>query len=148
APADGADGRHGRGERLPADGPPWVALVARQNADDQPAGLSEREAARAAIRRIEPARRLQLRGDAASLELRLVFAPAPSDPRGVAIASRVSRQLRRPVAVSESFADPADRAPREASARVTLEAFENLPEVERRQLTTPDGATVLRAELL
>jgi hypothetical protein len=148
APAEGPDGRHGRAERLPADGPPWVALVARQNADDQPAGLSERETARAVIRRMEPARRLQLRGDAASLELRLVFAPGPSDPRGVAIASRVSRQLRRPVAVSEAFADPADRAPREAGARVTLEAFENLPEVERRQLTTPDGATVLRAELL
>ena len=148
APPDGADGRRDRTERLPSDGPPWVALVARQQASDEPTSVVEREAARAQLRRLEPARRLQLRGDASSLELRLIVAPASSDPRGVALASRVSRQLRRPVAVSETFADPADRAPREASARVTLEAFETLPEVERRQLTTVDGATVLRAELL
>jgi PucR-like helix-turn-helix protein len=148
APAGATDSRHGRNERLPAEGPPWVALVARQGAADQLPGLSERETARAAIRRLEPARRLQLRGDADSLELRLVFAPPATDRHGAGLAGRVSRVLRRPVAISEAFAAPVDRAAREASAQVTIEAFEALPPAERRRLAGPDGATVLRAELL
>jgi hypothetical protein len=148
APGDGHDRRAGRSERLPADGPPWVVVIARQETDDDAPDAVSRDRARAALRRLEPVRRLQLRGDASSLELRLVFAPSASDRRGAAFAARVSRLLRRPVAISEAFAAPADRGTREASARATLEAFEALPAGERRQLTATDGAVVLRTELL
>ncbi len=147
APTEGA-GRVDRADRLPSDGPPWVAVVARQQPGDDEPDLADREGARAAIRRLEPARRLQLRGDASSLDLRIVFAPPAADRNGTAFAGRVSRLLRRPVAASEPFDVAADRAGREASARVTLEAFEALPAAERRQLTDGAGATVLRAELL
>lgn len=148
-PADGRDGARTRGsERLPGDGPPWVVVVARQqDGDDQPS-LAERDKMHAALRQLEPARRMQLRGDAGSLELRLVLAPPASERGGLDFAARVSRHIRRPVAVSEPFTAAADRALREAAARVTLEAFEALPAVERRQLAGADGATVLRADLL
>src|SRR5262249_37585931 len=98
AVTDGLDGRRDRSEQLPADRPPWVALVARQQVSDEPTSVVEREATRAQLRRLEPARRLQLRGDASSLELRVIVAPASPDRRGASIAARVSRQLRRPVA--------------------------------------------------
>jgi hypothetical protein len=146
APAGRAGARGG--ERLPADGPPWVALVARQyDADDQP-GLPEREKARSALKHLEPARRLVLRGDATSLELRIIYAPTPADPLGADLAGRLSRRIGRPVAVSESFATAGERAAREATARATLEAFEALPAVEQRQLATAAGGTVVHANLL
>ncbi|HSH21088.1 MAG TPA: hypothetical protein VK992_00545, partial [Candidatus Caenarcaniphilales bacterium] len=61
-------------DALPADGPPWVALVARQIDGTAPTTLEERERLRRDLRRAEPARRLGLRGDATSVELRLVAA--------------------------------------------------------------------------
>ena len=149
AAAADADARGPRSaERLPADGPPWIVLVARQpNADDKP-GAADLERARNALRRLEPARRLQLRGDASSLELRLVYAPPAADRRAAEFGARLSRRIGRPVALSESFATTAERASCEAAARATLEAFEALPAGERRRLAAADGATVLRAELL
>jgi hypothetical protein len=149
APAAGGDDARARGsERLPGDGPPWVVLVARQQDGDDPPNLAERERTRTALRQLEPARRIQLRGDASSLELRIVFAPPASERSGLELAARVSRQVGRPVALSEPFSAAGDRAAREAAARVTLEAFEALPAGERRQLAGSDGAAVLRVELL
>ena len=149
-PADGSDGARRAWRRALARR--WSALGRGRGA---PAGwrgrrpsLAEREKMRAALRQLEPARRMQLRGDASSLELRLVFAPPASERGGLDFAARVSRRIVRPVAVSEPFTAAGDRAAREAAARVTLEAFEALPAVERRQLAGSDGATVLRAELL
>ena len=70
-----------RTDLLPADGPPWVMLVARQ----VPGGgtgvsIEAREEIRSRLRIIASPRRLALRGDAESLELRLVLAvPGPPD---------------------------------------------------------------------
>jgi purine catabolism regulator len=117
----------GRAETLPAGGPPWIVLVARQrtgNADDT---TERREALRRELRRLAPARRMTLRGDAESLELRAVLAVDEGDPDGGALAGRIGQFLRRTVAVSRAFADPADRPAAEADARSTLEAAEQLP---------------------
>jgi PucR C-terminal helix-turn-helix domain len=135
-------------ERMPAAGPPWVVMVARQFDAGDDGSTTDNERIRAALRQLEPARRLQLRGDATSLEVRVVFAPSHTDATGTELATHISRRLSRPVAVSEPFSAQADRAVREATARSTLEAFELLPAAERAQLAAPDGATVVRAELL
>jgi hypothetical protein len=132
---------------LPADGPPWVVLVARQIDETAPTTTEQRERLRGELRRAEPARRLLLRGDAASLELRIVAAPEPSDSDGRHIAERISRRLGRPVAVSPPFSEPAERAVVEAHARATLEAVEALPAAERGRLQSPDGSYVARADL-
>ena len=64
--------------RCPPRGPPWVVILARQREpggeDDAPAAREAREAARRAIRLLAPARRMTLRGDADSLEIRAVAA--------------------------------------------------------------------------
>lgn len=143
--------RSGRSnERMPADGPPWVVMVARQLDDgsETQTTFAQRDQLRAALRQLEPARRLALRGDASSLELRAVAATAPADPAGLELCTRVSRRIGRPVALSEPFDAPADRAVREANARATLEAFEALPAAERRSVAASDGAVVVRTELL
>lgn len=111
-----------RSEALPASGPPWVVLVARQGRDDERDDIESREAVRAEIRRLAPARRLVLRGDALSVELRAVLATAPDDPAGTVVAGRVAAILGRPVAVSRAFTDPPGRPVAEAEARATLEA--------------------------
>jgi hypothetical protein len=132
---------------LPADGPPWVVLLARQIDRATPQTVEERERLRGELRRTEPVRRLALRGDATSLELRMVGAPGAADPTGTALAERVSRRIGRPVAVSEPFAEPTERPLIEAHARSTLEAFEALPPAERAALGSPDRACVLPAGL-
>ena len=117
-----------RSETLPSDGPPWVVLVARQVVPGDGRGPDERERVRREIRRLAPARRLSLRGDAGSIELRVVASCAPDDPGGRAIAARIAAFIGRPVAVSRPFGDPDERATEEAAARGALEAGEALPE--------------------
>jgi hypothetical protein len=128
-----------RGGTLPADGPPWVVLVARQ-ADDPSARLptERRETLRAELRLLAPPRRLALRGTAESLEFRLVAAVDAADPAGLVMADRVARLIRRLVAVSRPFRDPTDRPQAEAEARATLEAAE----------TVTEGPRVVRADRL
>jgi len=114
------------GEPMPAAGPPWVVLVARQVADGAASTRQEREAFRARLRVLAPSRRLALRGDADSLELRLVAALDADDPGGIAIATRVADLAGRTVAVSRPFDAPGGRPSAEALARSTLEAAEAL----------------------
>ncbi len=67
-----------RADALPSAGPPWIVLLARQRApgldDDTPAARDARESIRREVRLLAPARRMALRGDADSLELRAVLA--------------------------------------------------------------------------
>jgi hypothetical protein len=135
-----------RGDVLPADGPPWVMLVARQVAPGAIArggSIEAREETRSRLRVIASARRLALRGDAESLELRLVLAvrgPRPRDETPsvpsfdtdvLALAGKVADLVDRPVALSTPFSDPVGRPAAEAEARATLEAIESLPEPPR-----------------
>lgn len=115
-------GRHG----LPSEGPPWVSIVARQIIAERPSPLEERQSLRAALRRLAPARRLTMRGDATSLELRLVGVADDADPLGLALAERVASVAERQVAVSRPFHDPDERALAEAEARATLESSAGL----------------------
>lgn len=112
-----------RNEALPADGPPWVAILARQVASGSE-DAEQRDALRAELRLLAPSRRLALRGDVESLEYRLVATAGPDDPLGLATADRVARFLRRTVAVSQLFHDAAGRSAAEADARATLQAAE------------------------
>ena len=123
---DGSDGSRSATRHLPAEGPPWVSLVARQLHLDRPSSVEERDELRAEIRRLEPGRRLALRGDAASLELRVVAVADEQDPLGLDIAARVASLSGRPVAVSRPYAETEQRALAEAEARATLEAVEAL----------------------
>jgi DNA-binding PucR family transcriptional regulator len=86
---------------------------------------------------------MTLRGDADSLELRLVLA-ATDDPGGLELAGRIAVFLGRPVAVSRPFTAIGDRPAAEADARATLEAIEGLAVAE------PGSATprVARADRL
>lgn len=119
-----------RGEALPSGGPPWVVAVARQREpDSDPADAiarERREQVRHEIRVLASARRLALRGDADSLEIRLVVATQGGD--AMDLVARVAELLARPVAVSRPFSVPADRPGAEAEARATLEAALALPE--------------------
>jgi len=130
-----------RREPLPADGQPWVVLVARQAAGEVaaaspdpadgaagPADRASREALRRDLRTLAPARRLALRGDAQSIELRAVVAAPPDDPEAMDLARRIAAFLGRLVAVSRPFSEPADRSAAEADARATMEAAERLAE--------------------
>lgn len=120
----GAADRARRAEPMPSLGPPWVVIVARQrepgSEDDSPAARDAREAVRRAIRLLAPARRVSLRGDADSLEVRLVAA-GNAEEIGL-LAERVAGQLGRPVAISRPFTAATDRPAAEAEARATLEA--------------------------
>jgi PucR family transcriptional regulator, purine catabolism regulatory protein len=166
-----------RREPLPADGPPWVVVVARQAAADRPSGPSSaertgapdaaatradgREQLRRDLRGLASARRMTLRGDALSVELRTVLAAPPDDPSGLVLAGRIAAFLGRTVAVSTTFTDPAARSGAEADARATLEAAERLetpPRVARADRlpayrllgnlhNVPDGARQARALL-
>jgi purine catabolism regulator len=113
-----------RSEALPADGPPWVVVLARQVGGEDLENPEQREAYRAELRLLAPHRRLALRGDSESLEFRLVAAVDSVDPQGTALAGRVASLLRRRVAVSRPFSEPAARSAAEAEARATLEAAE------------------------
>jgi hypothetical protein len=117
-----------RGEPLPADGPPWVVMLASQVAKDGPDDIAAREATRAEIRLLMSPRRLVLRGSSESLELRLVAASPADDPGALATAERLASFLHRTVAVSRPFTEPGVRPAAEAAARATLEAADSLVE--------------------
>jgi hypothetical protein len=120
----GAADRARRAEPMPSLGPPWVVIVSRQrepgSEDDLPASREGREAVRRAVRLVAPARRMSLRGDADSLEVRLVAAGNAEEVS--LLAERVAGLLGRPVAISRPFAGAAERPAAEAEARATLEA--------------------------
>jgi len=120
----GAADRARRAEPMPSLGPPWVVIVSRQrepgSEDDSPAAREGREAVRRATRLLAPARRMSLRGDADSLEVRLVAA-GNAEEIGL-LAERVAGLLGRPVAISRPFVAAAERPAAEAEARATLEA--------------------------
>ena len=116
-----------RPEGFPAAGPPWVVLMARQGGSGEADTREAREALRARVRRLAGARHLQLRGDADSLELRLVAATPPDDPLALQLAERVATVASRLVAVSRPFVAPEARAGAEAEARATLDAASALP---------------------
>jgi PucR family transcriptional regulator, purine catabolism regulatory protein len=117
-----------RGDPLPADGPPWVVVLARQAPADRPDDIAAREETRAELRLLLSPRRLTLRGTSESLELRLVAAAPADDPEGLGIAARIAAFVGRGVAVSKPFAEPGARPAAEAAARATLEAAESLDE--------------------
>jgi hypothetical protein len=120
----GAADRARRAEPMPGGGPPWVVVLARQREpgaeDDAPASREAREGARRAVRLLAPARLLALRGDADSLEIRLVAGGASDEV--LALVQRIGEVLARPVAVSRPFTSPPDRPAAEGEARATLEA--------------------------
>ena len=122
-----------RGDPLPADGPPWVVMLARQGASDGPDDIAAREETRAELRLLMSTRRLVLRGSSESLELRLVAAAPADDPGGLAIAGRLATFLDRTVAVSRPFNEPGARPAAEAAARATLEAADLLPDPAARR---------------
>jgi hypothetical protein len=136
------------GTALPADGPPWVVIVARQLGAGAPSSTEQRERLRERLRRLAPARRLGLRGTAASLELRLVAAVTDGDEDASSLVARIAAALARPVAVSLPFASPDDRAAAEAGARETLHAWERLVEVDPSVDEGNSGARVVRADRL
>ena len=115
-------------EPLPSDGPPWVAVCARQLVGSAATSAEERDRLREELRRLLPARRAALRGDASSVDVRLIVAADADDPLGLLAAERIRSVLERPVAVSRPFADPEERPLAEAEARATLEAAETLGE--------------------
>jgi PucR C-terminal helix-turn-helix domain len=143
-----------RSDALPTGGPPWVVVLARQAdaASDRSAvatGALAPEAMRRDIRLLAPARKLALRGDAASLDLRIVLAGDADDAGAEALTSRLAALVARPVARSRPFDRAVDRPLAEAEARTTLETWEQL--VERRAgsgSALQAGPVVLRAERL
>jgi purine catabolism regulator len=114
-----------RGDAPPPAGPPWVVLLARQRGaddDDSPASREGREAARREVRLLAPARRMSLRGDADSLEVRAVIAVDDAATPDLELPRRIGALLGRTVAISRPFTVPGDRPTAEAEARATLEA--------------------------
>jgi hypothetical protein len=120
-----------RGDPLPADGPPWVVMLASQGTSIGPDDIAAREETRAELRLLMSPRRLVLRGSSESLELRLVAAAPSDDPDGLATAERLATFLGRTVAVSRPFSEPGARPAAEAAARATLEAADILPDPSR-----------------
>ena len=116
-----------RGDPLPADGPPWVVMLATQRSPEGPDDIAAREETRAELRLLMSPRRLVLRGSSESLELRLVAAAPADDPDGLGTANRLATFLDRTVAVSRPFHEPGARPAAEAAARATLEAADLLP---------------------
>lgn len=125
-----------RTEALPSGGPPWVVLLARQRTSAGPGVAPEttdarerREQVRRELRLLAPARRLALRGDADSLDIRLVVAVDAVDPTAdaAAFAGRVAAFLGRTVAVSRPFTIRTERPAAEAEARSALELAESVP---------------------
>jgi purine catabolism regulator len=130
---------------LPADGPPWAVIVARQIVRGEEVPLDERERRRNRLARLAPTRRLILRGDATSLEYRAVVALGPDDPRGLGVAGRFAAAVGRDVALSRPFREPGERSAAEAEARATLEAVELLPRGELAAAPPPAVAGLLAA---
>ncbi|HXX60206.1 MAG TPA: helix-turn-helix domain-containing protein [Candidatus Sulfotelmatobacter sp.] len=144
--APAARPRARRPEGFPAAGPPWVVLMARQGGLGEADTREAREALRGRVRRLVGARQLQLRGDADSLELRLVAAAPPDDPLALRLAERVAAVAGRPVAVSQPFGAPEARATAEAEARATLDAASALPPAGRpdRRIVRADRQAAYR----
>lgn len=129
-----------RTEALPSGGPPWVMLLARQRSPGGPGDASDapdaadarerREQVRRELRLLAPARRLALRGDADSLDIRLVVAVDSAGPAADAasFAARVQTFLGRTVAVSRPFTVRTERPAAEAEARAALELAETVPD--------------------
>ena len=126
---------------VPAAGPPWVVIVARQREpgaeDDAPAAReAPRGASGARSALLAPARRMTLRGDAQSVELRLVAAGdadggASRSPSGSASSSAGPSPISRP------FADA--RGPARRRGRGTGHARGALrPRPTRRRLARAD----------
>jgi hypothetical protein len=132
-----------RGDAMPGAGPPWVVLLSRQVAPGTATALEQREATRRELRLLAPASRMSLRGDAESLELRLVLA-ASDDPGGLELGGRLATFLGRTVAISRPFSSAGDRPAAEAEARTTLEGAESLGALE----PDLDRALVARADRL
>ena len=126
-----------RADALPAAGPPWAMLLARQRIpgldDDTDEARARRDAIRRELRLLAPARRMALRGDADSLEVRAVLALEAdiADLEGMAVGSRIAEFLDRTVALSRPFTTASDRPAAEAEARATLDAALELPEPPR-----------------
>lgn len=118
-----------RGDPLPVAGPPWAVILARQVPAESPDEIAARDEIRAELRLLISPRRLSLRGTSESLELRMVAAASADDPECREIGDRLCRFLRRTVAISRPFSEPAGRPAAEASARATLDAVEPLAEV-------------------
>ena len=149
-----------RADVLPPDGPPWVVLMARQGsaggATSDRASIEAREEIRSRLRVIASPRRLALRGDVESLEVRLVLAVRETAADGVdagvaarivgpdvlRLATRVADLLDRPVAVSRPFMDATGRPAAEAEARATLEVAESL--VDRPRVARADRLPAYR----
>ncbi len=122
-----------RTEPMPSAGPPWVVALAHQRA---PGGMEDtpeaREMTRRALRLLAPARRMSLRGDAESLEVRLVIAvdgPGGPDAEGRLAAGAIADLLGRTIAISRPFGTAGGRPAAEAEARAALEAADSLPDV-------------------
>jgi PucR family transcriptional regulator, purine catabolism regulatory protein len=119
-----ATDRARRAEPMPSDGPPWTILLASQREagadDDSRPAREAREVVRRELRLLAPARRLSLRGDADSLEIRAIAAADEDAARE--LAGRAADLLGRSVAISRSFTSPGERPAAEAEARATLEA--------------------------
>jgi hypothetical protein len=130
----------GRSESLPADGPPWVVVIGRQIVPGEDAPPDERERRRERLARLAPPRRLLLRGDATSVDYRLVAALPPDDARGLALATRIAVTIGRDVAASRPFARPEERSAAEAEARATLEASEAIPAAPEVRQSHPRAA--------
>jgi DNA-binding PucR family transcriptional regulator len=114
-------------DHRPADGGRSDRSAAVEDpAETQRREALRREALRRVLRSLAPARRLALRGDALSVELRIVAALDEADPDGAGIGGRIGAFLGRVVAVSRPFEDAAGRSAAEADARATLEAAEGL----------------------
>jgi hypothetical protein len=128
----GAVDRARRAEPMPSAGPPWVVVLARQREpgpeDDAPAAREGRETLRRKLRILAPARQLSLRGDADSLEVRMVAAAAADGVERDRLIGAIGAVLARPLAVSHPFDSPVDRPAAEAEARATLDAALALPE--------------------
>ncbi|HET7182790.1 MAG TPA: helix-turn-helix domain-containing protein [Candidatus Limnocylindrales bacterium] len=132
----GAADRARSAEAMPSAGPPWVVAIARQREPgaqaDEPAAREAREAReqlRRALRLLAPARRMSLRGDADSIEVRAILAvdpPGGADPDGRIAATGLADLIGRVVALSRPFGSPSERPAAEAEARATLEAAERL----------------------
>ncbi|HEX3266068.1 MAG TPA: helix-turn-helix domain-containing protein [Candidatus Limnocylindrales bacterium] len=126
----GAVDRARRSEPMPSAGPPWVVVLARQREpgpeDDAPAARERREQLRRQVRLLAPARRLSLRGDADSIEVRIVAAADGVD--GDRLVGAIAEALDRPLGISRPFDNPADRPAAEADARATLDAALALPQ--------------------
>ncbi len=135
----------GRGETrtLPVEGPPWVAIAARQPRPHE----ADVPALRRELRLLAGPRRFMLRGSNESLEVRIIAVADASDPGAQEIAKKVSKRLNRPVAVSKPFADPAARPAAEAEARAALEVLERRVGG-RSGGAGGGGAQVVRADLL